>query len=326
MPYNPEMSRVPKIPGDKMEGPDGAFKSDLIKNYVPFSADCHPRASEMKLKVQEANKVRMANFRFPQPPYDRLYSWVTGMTVMTMELEQQETGENWQRLQSYVKICSEGGDGPQAALRRASESSYFSQSGKWASLCGKFEMIKDVMTQLIKTSPDQLDRMIQKFDIKENWPEGYANGLGDTIMFETNEQQPCLLHSLRAIMEELRAKKMYGAAVEELRLLTVPNFKPKWTPRMGLQGHSIRTNVGVDRRQTLTCSICAQPANVPFHHCNFCKESPSLHHGRCCPAINPKNQNAEEEITWGELSTCSFRSSTVHEKNSLSSWELVSPY
>ena len=324
------MSRVPKIPGDKMEGPDGAFKDDFIKNYVTFPADNHPildsRAIDLKLKVQKANKVRMANFRFPQPPYDRLYSWVTGMIVMTMELEQQETLENWQRLQSYVKICSEGGEGPQVTLKKASESSYFSQSGKWTSLCGKFEMIMDVLTQLMKTSPDQMDRLVPRFDIKENWPEGYANGLGDTIMFETNEQQPFLLYSLRTIMEELRAKKLYGSAVEELRLVTVPDFKPKWTPRMGLKGHPIRTYVGADRRQISTCSICAQPANVPFHHCNFCKESPSFHHGRCCPAINPKNQNAEEETIWGGLSACSSRSSTVREKNGISSWELVNPY
>ena len=31
------------------------------------------------------------------------------------------------------------------------------------------------------------------------------------------------------------------------------------------------------------CSICFERARVPFDECWFCGQSPSWHHGRCCP-------------------------------------------
>ena len=89
-------TQVPKITGDKMEGPDGAHKDYFVRDFMSsYAVDQQlARVNELKLKIQEASKVRMANFGFPQPPYDRLYSWTTGMIVMIMELEQQESLEN----------------------------------------------------------------------------------------------------------------------------------------------------------------------------------------------------------------------------------------
>jgi hypothetical protein len=31
------------------------------------------------------------------------------------------------------------------------------------------------------------------------------------------------------------------------------------------------------------CCICGKFARVPFARCNYCGDSPSYHHGRCCP-------------------------------------------
>jgi hypothetical protein len=269
------------------------------------------RVDMLKLKIKEAGKVRMANFGFPQPPYDRFYSWITGMLVMLMELEQQDSLSTWQRLHTYVKICSEGGKGPLAALQAASESSYFSQSGKWLSLCGKFEMMVDVMTPLMKSAPERVNHMIQMFETRENWPEGFANGLGDSIMFNFDVQQPFLVYAMRVIMDELRAKGLYGSAVEELKIVTVPDFKPEWVPRMGLTGHQIRIHTGANRREVSVCSVCAQPASVPFHHCNYCGDSPSFHHGRCCPVLHLQSQNSDEDDTWGNMTAVSARPSNT---------------
>ena len=102
---------------------------------------------------------------------------------MIVEREEQGRAEVWRRLQSYMKIRSEQGQGPTAALHSASQSPYFSQSGKLTSLCGQFELLMDVMTPLMNASPEEANNLIRKFDIKENWPQGFANGLGDTIMF-----------------------------------------------------------------------------------------------------------------------------------------------
>ena len=38
------------------------------------------------------------------------------------------------------------------------------------------------------------------------------------------------------------------------------------------------------------CSICGEFARVPFRYCRFCGNSPSWHHGRCCPARASDNE------------------------------------
>ena len=39
------------------------------------------------------------------------------------------------------------------------------------------------------------------------------------------------------------------------------------------------------------CCICGKFARVPFAKCNYCGDSPSYHHGRCCP-WKPPEENA----------------------------------
>ena len=106
------------------------------------SADCTKdfrlaRSETLKLKIREAGEVRLAKFGYPQPPYDRLCSWITGMLVMLTELEHQEYLDACQRTHAYLKTCVEDGKDPLAALKTASESSLLSPSGKWSSLSGK---------------------------------------------------------------------------------------------------------------------------------------------------------------------------------------------
>ena len=138
--------------------------------------------------------------------------------------------------------------------------------------------------------------MIYKFETREHRPH---------IMFDFDAQQPFLVYAMKVIMDELRAKGLYRSAVEELRIVTVPDFRPKWVPKMGLTGHSISAPDGANRREISVCSVCAQPANVPFHHCNHCGESPSFHHGRCCPVLNNRYQNSDEDNAWGNMTAVS---------------------
>ena len=76
---------------------DSDKKQAFTKDNVNFFSANHNRTriAEIESKIEEANVVRVDNFRFPQPAYDRLYSWVIGMTVMIVELEEQECKENW---------------------------------------------------------------------------------------------------------------------------------------------------------------------------------------------------------------------------------------
>jgi hypothetical protein len=306
------------------------------------------RVAELKFKVQEANRTRMANFKFPQPAYDRLYAWIIGMVILAIELEQKEKEEGWEQLQRYVDMrlanSNKHRDDMKNYIDTASEFAYFSQKEKWSSLIGKLEMMLDVITQFMQETPERVRYFFPKFNVKENWPKfkeedcfgdfyrhnGLINSgkLEDTIEYEVDKQQPYLLQSLRVLMQELHAKNIYKTAVEELRLVTVPSFKPKWTPKMGRNGYFIRNDIGPDRGQLSVCAICLQPANVPFHHCNFCKESPSFHHGRCCPMVTFKTQEVDkrEEDVWGSISARSAKSTTINEKNSSSSWELINPY
>ena len=51
------------------------------------------------------------------------------------------------------------------------------------------------------------------------------------------------------------------------------------------------------------CDVCNKRhtgEQIPFTKCNFCKDSPSFHHGRCCPA-NPR-ATAGEQVLMGSRS------------------------
>ena len=43
------------------------------------------------------------------------------------------------------------------------------------------------------------------------------------------------------------------------------------------------------------CSICWRYARVPFRWCSFCGDSPSWHHGRCCPDFDPDREDVGED-------------------------------
>ena len=42
------------------------------------------------------------------------------------------------------------------------------------------------------------------------------------------------------------------------------------------------------------CEICGEYGRVPFRWCSFCGDSPSWHHGRCCPQWVPRRQDLGE--------------------------------
>ena len=106
----------------------------------------------------------MEKFGFPQPPYDRFYSWITGMLVMLTELENQEYMESRRSVHALIKGRINDGQSPLAVLKIVFESSLLSPGGKWTSLCGKFEMMLDVMTPLMKAEPNSINHLIYKFE------------------------------------------------------------------------------------------------------------------------------------------------------------------
>ena len=251
----------------------------------------------LKIKTKEAGKVRMARFGFPQPPYDRLYSWVTGMLVMLAELEFQEYSDACQQVHSFLANCVRKGKDPIASSKKAVESPVLAPSGKWTGLCGKFEMMLDTMTPVMTAEPEIIRNMIYIFEINE------ISGVNEDhcIEYDFDPKQSFLAFTMKVIMDDLRAKGLYGSAVEELRIVTVPDFKPKWVPIMGLNGHAIRDPDRADRGRLSRCSVCAQPANVPYHMCRLCGESPTYHHGRCCPGVSSRNQRLDEDDPWGNM-------------------------
>jgi hypothetical protein len=72
-----------------------------------------------------------------------------------------------------------------------------------------------------------------------------------------------------------------GRAVNELKLVTVPEITREWDPRISAYELFVRNEATSQSRST--CSVCLMYADVPFPRCKFCGEDPCFHHGRCCP-------------------------------------------
>ena len=52
--------------------------------------------------------------------------------------------------------------------------------------------------------------------------------------------------------------------------------------RHTLRGQRRHNRLGSPLGEHRLCSVCAEPADIPFDHCRFCNDRPSMHHGRCC--------------------------------------------
>ena len=307
------------------------------KDYVNFFSANHnqTRIGEIKSKIEESNVIRKNTFRFPQPAYDRFYSWIIAMTVMIVELEEQEYREDWKRLQHYVEISHADGIPPAVSLEQASESTYFSRSGQWAGLIGKMEMLLDTLTALLQTIPEKMPSIIRKFEVNVKIISTVHKAL---IEYDLGPGQQCLTMSINLLMEELRKRNLYKTAIEELKLMTVPGFGQQWTPRMGTKGQYVQNNSDPCRRHFSICAICQGPAQVPYDRCRHCGESPSFHHGRCCPALtSATSDNADNESdVWGKMTAISAQSSTSSarsrtwstpgSKSSSSAWAMVNSY
>ena len=91
--------------------------------------------------------------------------------------------------------------------------------------------------------------------------------------------------------EALRAQLLEFAKVSSSKGLRAQLLNPAEALR-AQQPHSAVTNITQTPPPKHVCEVCQRVyprETIPFRWCNYCWDSPSWHHGRCCP-WNPQAQ------------------------------------
>ena len=56
-----------------------------------------------------------------------------------------------------------------------------------------------------------------------------------------------------------------------------------WFHHVDQEGDEVTQRLRKEPMPGRLCCLCGEFARVPFAKCNYCGETPSYHHGRCCP-------------------------------------------
>jgi hypothetical protein len=214
------------------------------------------------------------------------------MTIIVAKLandEEDEFDKSWLEATKSFEAFSKWSQMPPAERKQ----------GKWPGLCARLSLLLDAFSKV--EGSDRL-QVVKQFHVERYVPspahEGVESSEHECIFIQTVNQSRAPLEIIKfkflhteaflheaflIVFTEIEEKGLMGQAVIEVKLVTVPEITQEWTPRMGTEGRLMDNPSTPAAAQLNVCSICSQRADVPFFRCNFCGDSPSFHHGRCCP-------------------------------------------
>jgi hypothetical protein len=243
-------------------------------------------------KVDKASEIRRGRFTFPQPAFDRLHAWLMSMTIIVAELsndEEDECDKTWFEATKNFEAFRKWSQLPPAERK----------PHRWSGLLARLGLLMDAFSKV-----DNIDRLqvVQQFHVERYVPSPVRDDMESSIhecifiqtvnrsrtpleiiKFKFSNTEAFLHEAFLIVLAEVEEKGLMGQAVTEAKLVTVPEITQEWIPRMGIKGRLVSDQSASERSQSSICNLCLQYANVPFFKCNFCGDSPSFHHGRCCP-------------------------------------------
>jgi hypothetical protein len=214
------------------------------------------------------------------------------MTIIVAELsndEEDENDKNWFEATKNFEAFSKWSQLPPAERKQ----------DKWPGLLARLGLLLDAFSKV-----DNIDRLqvVQQFHVERYVPSPARDDMESSvhecifiqtvnqsrtpleiIKFKFSHTEAFLHEAFLIVLTEIEAKGLMGQAVTEAKLVTVPEITQEWIPRMGIKGRLVNNQSTSTGAQLSICSLCSQYADVPFFQCNFCGDSPSFHHGRCCP-------------------------------------------
>ena len=96
---------------------------------------------------------------------------------------------------------------------------------------------------------------------------------------------PFLASAFSMAWVHIRDNDMENVALWTLRRVTVRHIPVQWIREDRCGDETYAVTAALHERSD-QCDVCRCYAELPFASCYFCGDTPSWHHGRCCPSHN----------------------------------------
>ena len=236
----------------------------MLRPSVPANGSDYPSPLLEEGSTTETNVIQTAS--------DCFHSCLLNMTSLVQELRAVEKLEHQDKFTLYH-------ESPQRSLIVPGM-----LSSKWSELMHQLQVLQMSFIQMLFA--DQLES-VKHFEIAvREVPTRNADGVIEQVEIEyvkASFKEPFLRSAFAFICGDIEVTGLATFSMIEIKKVTVEKIPVSWIreDRLPWNGLFAVTSQLHDRWDG--CEVCQGPAKTPFKECWCCGDSPSFHHGRCCP-------------------------------------------
>ena len=209
-----------------------------------------------------------------QTPSDRFHRWLVNMSDIVRDFRVEELMAWNANLAALLARPSD-----KTLKLRVTKASF------WVGLLYELELLQSSFTRMLLS--DQMNaaeifevESIITFPLDTNRNEVMT----EVEVIRASFPFPFLASAWEITWNHIKISNIEPIAILELKRVTVHKIPGQWI-REDRNGDSTFAVTRLLTHRSEQCNVCRRSCGVPFARCWYCGESPSYHHGRCCPSL-----------------------------------------
>jgi len=159
-----------------------------------------------------------------------------------------------------------------------------SKASFWVGLLYELELLRAGFTRMLLSDQVNAAEMFEVESIITFPWDNDRNEVGTEVeVIRASFPSPFLAAAWEITWNHIKISNIEPIAILELKRVTVHKIPGQWI-REDRNGDSTFAVTRLLTHRFNQCDVCRRSCGIPFPKCWFCGESPSYHHGRCCPS------------------------------------------
>ena len=209
-----------------------------------------------------------------QTPSDRFHRWLMNMSDIVRDFRVEELMA-WEA--NLTALLARPSD--KALKLRVTKASF------WVGLLYELDLLQSGLTRMLLS--DQMNAA-EMFEVESiitfPWNSKKESVMTEIEVIRASFSAPFLAFAFDITWNHIKIANIEPIAIYELKKVTVHKIPGQWI-REDRNGDSTFAVTRLLMSRSDQCDVCRNTCGVPFARCWYCGDSPSYHHGRCCPSL-----------------------------------------
>ena len=155
----------------------------------------------------------------------------------------------------------------------------------WVGLLYELELLQSGLTRMLLSDHVNAAEIFEvESIITFPWNSKRDSVMTEIEVIRASFPAPFLASAWEITWNHIKTSNIEPIAILELKKVTVHKIPGQWI-REDRNGDSTFAVTRLLTHRSDQCDVCRKTCGVPFSRCWYCGDSPSYHHGRCCPSL-----------------------------------------